>query len=109
MASQRIGYRCTQYAEETNCDDGPLYHLAKGRSDNPEGRGTCTFWNGEQGGGLTNSFVLEHKTIKPVPRTPSRFRVSPSPRKMPKYKFKELMDSMNMSSLLPDGMPSIFN
>lgn len=108
MASQRIGYRCTQFAEDTGCNDGPLYHLAKGRGDNPYGQGTCKL-RGGVGAALSNYYILEHQTLKPVPRTKSRFRVSPSPRKMPKYKFKELMDSMNMSGLLPNGMPSIFN
>lgn len=67
------------------CKLGVKYYLAKGKGSKPKARGTCLI-NKAEGSGLQNSYVLEHEHFVQRPRVQSRFSVSPSPRKVPRYK-----------------------
>ena len=80
-----IKYQTKESVGQTN---PVLYKFAKGRSARPFAKGTCgsakhfednVQWPSE----ISNVWVLD--TMVPVARVQSRHRVSPSPRKMPRY------------------------
>ncbi len=86
MSSNRIAYSNTGAPLKQE----PQYRLAKGRSAKPDAVGTCDLCEerDRMARGVRNTFVLA--TMKPVARVQSRHRVSPSPRKIPKYKQEEV-------------------
>jgi len=83
--NNRIGYQSLKSVTEK---DPVIYKLAKGRSSKPKSVGMCgssrTFRVGEQWRSrLCNDYILAE--MVPVERVQSRHRVSPSPRKIPRY------------------------
>ena len=98
MSSNRIKY-------SAHGNEYPLYSLSKGRK--PTDKAIVQFSSGETRGNtsIDNAHVLIE--MQPVVRVQSRYRVSPSPRKIPNHEMESIIDKLAVLNPIGTAMGQV--